>query len=127
MCLLQPILTTASLCALDRQPNADYRARRVALSKKLNGGVVVLFAATESEGPEAIYGFRQDNDFFYLTGWAEPGAAVVIASGGGGQGRDGGAAVHGDSVFAGAQPDAGKVDGGEAGSGRSAGGASDGL
>ncbi len=71
---------TASLCALDRQPNADYRARRVALSKKLNGGVVVLFAATESEGPNAIYGFRQDNDFFYLTGWTEPGAAVVIAA-----------------------------------------------
>ena len=70
---------TNSLFALDRQPGADYRARRVALSKKLNGGVAVLFAATESEGPNAIYGFRQDNDFFYLTGWAEPGAAVVIA------------------------------------------------
>jgi Xaa-Pro aminopeptidase len=69
-----------ALSALDRQPNADYRARRVVLAKKLNGGVVVLFAATESEGPEAIYGFRQDNDFFYLTGWAEPGAAVVIAA-----------------------------------------------
>jgi Xaa-Pro aminopeptidase len=70
---------TAALRALDRQPGADYRARRVALSEKLDGGVAVLFAATESEGPEAIYGFRQDNNFFYLTGWAEPGAAVVIA------------------------------------------------
>jgi Xaa-Pro aminopeptidase len=70
---------TTSLFALDRQPGADYRARRVALSKKLNGGVAVLFAATESEGPNALYGFRQDNNFFYLTGWAEPGAAVVIA------------------------------------------------
>jgi Xaa-Pro aminopeptidase len=70
---------TTPLFALDRQPGADYRARRVALSKKLNGGVVVLFAATESEGPNALYGFRQDNNFYYLTGWAEPGAAVVIA------------------------------------------------
>ena len=70
---------TTTLAALDHQAGADYRARRVALSKKLNGGVVVLFAATESEGPNAIYGFRQDNDFYYLTGWAEPGAAVVIA------------------------------------------------
>jgi Xaa-Pro aminopeptidase len=78
---------TASLFALDRQSGADYHARRVALSKKLiskdltkdlNGGVAVLFAATDSEGPNAIYGFRQDNDFFYLTGWAEPGAAVVV-------------------------------------------------
>ncbi len=70
---------TSRLFALDRQPGADYRARRVALSKKLDGGVAVLFAATESEGPNAIYGFRQDNNFFYLTGWAEPGAAVVIS------------------------------------------------
>jgi Xaa-Pro aminopeptidase len=65
--------------ALDRQPGSDYRARRVALSTKLNGGVAVLFAATEAEGPNDFYGFRQDNNFFYLTGWAEPGAAVVIA------------------------------------------------
>jgi len=66
-----------SLFALDRQLPADYRARRVALSANLNGGVAVLFAATESES--ALSSFRQDNNFFYLTGWAEPGAAVVIA------------------------------------------------
>jgi Xaa-Pro aminopeptidase len=74
------LLLTASVFALDRQAGADYRARRVALSKKLDGGVVVLFAATETEGPNALYGFRQDNNFYYLSGWAEPGAAVVIAS-----------------------------------------------
>ncbi len=73
------LVTTASLFALDRQAGADYRARRVALSQKLNGGVAVLFAANESEGPNALYGFRQDNNFYYLTGWAEPGAAVVIS------------------------------------------------
>jgi len=65
--------------ALDRQPNADYRARRVALSHKTNGGVVVLFAAVEAEGPNDLYGFRQDNNFYYLTGLTEPGAAVLIA------------------------------------------------
>jgi Xaa-Pro aminopeptidase len=73
------VLLTTSLHALDRQAGSDYRARRVALAGKLDGGVVVLFAATESEGPNALYGFRQDNNFFYLTGWAEPGAAVLIA------------------------------------------------
>ncbi|PSH05445.1 MAG: peptidase M24 [Acidobacteria bacterium] len=77
--LCTSLLCTISLFALDHQPGADYRARRVALSAKLNGGIAVLFAATESEGPNEIHGFRQDNNFFYLTGWAEPGAAVVIA------------------------------------------------
>ncbi len=72
-------LFATGVFALDRQAGGDYRARRVALSQKLDGGVAILFAAVESEGPNAIYGFRQDNDFFYLTGWAEPGAAVVIA------------------------------------------------
>jgi Xaa-Pro aminopeptidase len=79
-CLCLLLLLSSSLSALDRQPGADYRARRVALSKMLDGGVAILFAATESEGPSAIYGFRQDNNFFYLTGWAEPGAAVLIAA-----------------------------------------------
>ena len=65
--------------ALDRQPNADYRARRQALATKTSGGVVLLFAPTEAEGPNAIYGYRPDSDFFYLSGWAEPGAALLIA------------------------------------------------
>jgi len=65
---------------LDRQPNADYRARRVALAQKLNGGVAIVFAGTEAEGPNAVYGFRQDNNFYYLSGWTEPGAALVVVS-----------------------------------------------
>src|SRR5271169_1142050 len=70
----------ASGVALDRQPNADYRARRVALAQKMFGGVAVLFAGTEAEGPNAVYGFRQDNNFYYLSGWAEPGAALIVIS-----------------------------------------------
>ena len=66
--------------ALERQPNADYRARRVALAEKMAGGVAIVFAGTESEGPDATYGFRQDNNFYYLSGSTEPGAALVIVS-----------------------------------------------
>ena len=66
--------------SLDRQPNADYRARRMALAQKMNGGVAIIFAGTEAEGPNAVYGFRQENNFYYLSGWTEPGAALVIAS-----------------------------------------------
>jgi Xaa-Pro aminopeptidase len=63
---------------LDRQANADYHARREALSKKTNGSAVLLFAPMEAEGPNAVYGFRQDDNFFYLSGWVEPGAALLI-------------------------------------------------
>ena len=66
--------------ATERQSNADYRARRVALAKAMEGGALVLFAPTEAEGPNNLYGFRQDDDFYYLTGWSEPGAALLINS-----------------------------------------------
>jgi Xaa-Pro aminopeptidase len=62
--------------SLEKQPAAAYRARRVALSPKLQGGVAVLFAAEE---PQMEYlDYRQDEDFYYLTGWNEPGAALLI-------------------------------------------------
>lgn len=64
---------------LERQPGADYHARREALAKKA-GGVIVLFAPMESSTGDAIYGFRQEDNFFYLSGLSEPGAAVLIAA-----------------------------------------------
>jgi Xaa-Pro aminopeptidase len=64
--------------ALEKQPASVYRARRLALAAKLHGGVAVLFSA-----PEPLLDFmpyRQDEDFYYLTGWNEPGAALLIAA-----------------------------------------------
>src|ERR1700685_2126670 len=65
--------------ALDRQPNADYHARREALSKKA-AGVIVLFAPMENSAGDAIHGFRQEDNFYYLSGLTESGIALVIAS-----------------------------------------------
>ena len=62
--------------SLEKQPASAYRARREALSALLEGGVAILFAA-----PEPVLDFmayRQDSDFYYLTGWAEPGAALMV-------------------------------------------------
>ena len=72
-------LVTATSSAIDRQSNADYHARREALAKKA-GGVVVLFAPMESSTGDAIYGFRQEDNFYYLSGLTEPGAAVLIVA-----------------------------------------------
>lgn len=67
------------LTAFERQPNADYRVRRERLAEKLESGVLVLFASTEEEGQNSYGVFRQNNDFFYLTGLNEPGAGLVLA------------------------------------------------
>ena len=72
------LLADAPNFALDRQPNSDYHARREALARKV-GGVVVLFAPMESEGPNDLYGFRQEDNFYYLSGLTEPGSALLIA------------------------------------------------
>jgi Xaa-Pro aminopeptidase len=63
--------------SLEKQPASVYHARRVALGAKLHGGVAVLFAAEEAQLDFMPY--RQDEDFYYLTGWNEPGAALLIA------------------------------------------------
>ena len=89
-----------ALRALEKQPSSTYHARRVALAGKLQGGVAVLFAAEEPVLDFMPY--RQDSDFYYLTGWTEPGAALLIV----GDAPQGGLAalLQGDSVSAGAQP-----------------------
>ena len=62
--------------ALESVPKPEYRTRRVALAERLPGGVAILFAATEPVLDFMPY--RQDEDFYYLTGWNEPGAAMVL-------------------------------------------------
>jgi Xaa-Pro aminopeptidase len=64
--------------ALEKQPASVYHARRMALAAKLKGGAAVIFAADE---PQMEYlDFRQDEDFYYLTGWNEPGAALLVVA-----------------------------------------------
>jgi Xaa-Pro aminopeptidase len=72
------LLLAASSAApsLEKQPAADYHARRTALANELHGGVAILFAAEE---PVLDFDpYRQDSDFYYFTGWNEPGAALLI-------------------------------------------------
>ena len=72
------LLLAASSAApsLEKQQAADYHARRTALANELHGGVAILFAAEE---PVLDFDpYRQDSDFYYLTGWNEPGAALLI-------------------------------------------------
>lgn len=70
-------ISSTTLLALERQPNAIYQARREAFAHELHGGVALLFGNYE---PAMEYqDFRQDEDFYYLTGWNEPGAALIVA------------------------------------------------
>jgi len=76
--LLAASVAMPALRALEKQSESDYHARRVALTAKLNGGVALLFAGVEPVLDFMPY--RQDADFYYLTGWNEPGAALLVVS-----------------------------------------------
>jgi Xaa-Pro aminopeptidase len=70
-------ISSTALLALERQPNPIYQARREALARELHGGAALLFGNYE---PAMEYqDYRQDEDFYYLTGWNEPGAALIVA------------------------------------------------
>jgi Xaa-Pro aminopeptidase len=72
------IIAAPAVDALEKQPSSDYHARRTALAARLNGGAAVIFANDE---PQMEYqDYRQDEDFFYLTGWNEPGAALLVVA-----------------------------------------------
>jgi Xaa-Pro aminopeptidase len=74
--VLLAVLAAPLAHSLEKQPAGVYHARRVALAAKLQGGVAVLFAAEEPQLDFMPY--RQDADFYYLTGWTEPGAALMV-------------------------------------------------
>jgi len=72
------VAIVSALNALEKPLNGAYHARRVALAEKLHAGIAVLFAAEE---PQLDFDpYRQDSDFYYLTGWNEPGAALLIVA-----------------------------------------------
>jgi Xaa-Pro aminopeptidase len=61
-----------------RQPNQEYAARRAKLRAQVDGPIV-LYGYTGQEDASEVAVFFQENNFYYLTGHAEPGAVVVIA------------------------------------------------
>ena len=61
----------------------EYVARRQALARKLPAGAIAVVAAANevSRNGDAHYRFRQDSDFYYLTGFNEPEAVLIISAG----------------------------------------------
>ena len=66
------------LAAREQEPLSVYQSRRAALVSKFSNGITVLFGTTERTGGD-LYGFRQDRDFYYLTGFPQPAAILVLA------------------------------------------------
>lgn len=61
----------------------EYQARRKKLAKKMPEGTVAVVAAAQEvlRNGDSHYRFRQASDFYYLTGFNEPDAVLVVMAG----------------------------------------------
>ena len=62
--------------------NAIYKSRRINLSEKLPKNSVLLIpgANTQYRNADSAYAFRQDSNFYYLSGFCEPDSLMAIIS-----------------------------------------------
>jgi Xaa-Pro aminopeptidase len=67
-----------ALCATATAATDGYHARREQLAKSIPDGVIVLFGQPERDTDDVRTGFFQEPNFYYLTGWKQPGAILLI-------------------------------------------------
>jgi Xaa-Pro aminopeptidase len=57
-----------------------FKERRARFAEQIGTGIALIPAASErTRNADTHYEFRQDSDFYYLTGFGEPDAALIIA------------------------------------------------
>jgi Xaa-Pro aminopeptidase len=64
--------------AWDRGNLADYHERRAKLVSLTGDGVVILFGYHEADVAASVTTFRQNEAFYYLTGWNQPDAILML-------------------------------------------------
>jgi Xaa-Pro aminopeptidase len=79
LCLLSVVSLAASEPVIT---HAEYNQRRTKLREALPDSLIVIFGATERENGELRTGFYQNADFYYLTGWTEPNAVLILTPSG---------------------------------------------
>lgn len=64
--------------AWEREPLSVYHERRARLVSETGDGVVVLFGYHEEDVAASVTTFRQNENFYYLTGWNEPDGMMLL-------------------------------------------------
>jgi len=69
---------SASLFGVEKEPLSEYAARRARVVEEIKGNVLVLFGAEDND----LVKFKQEDNFYYLTGFNQPDAVLVIDASG---------------------------------------------
>jgi len=69
------LLAPSTLPSAAKIPLDEFASRRASLRKSLDG-VLVLFAQTE--GKDEVFRVHSEPNFYYLTGWSQPGAVLLL-------------------------------------------------
>ena len=64
--------------AWEKEPVQAYHERRARLVAETGDGLIVLFGYREEDIAASTTPFRQNENFYYLTGWDDPGAMMLL-------------------------------------------------
>ncbi len=68
------LFVSVSFTALEKEPLSEYASRRARVAEQIKGNILILFGQSDSE----LVKFKQTDNFYYLTGFSEPDAVLVI-------------------------------------------------
>jgi Xaa-Pro aminopeptidase len=71
---LLAIAATIPVQAIEKEPLEEYASRRARVAEQIKGGALILLGAPDSD----LVKFKQEDNFYYLTGFNEPDAALLI-------------------------------------------------
>lgn len=78
LALALALVAAMPAAAWDKGNLGDYRDRRARLVRETGDGLIVFFGYTEAEVAISTTQFRQNENFYYLTGWNQPNAVMLV-------------------------------------------------
>ncbi|HVQ63898.1 MAG TPA: Xaa-Pro aminopeptidase, partial [Terriglobia bacterium] len=72
--VLLSIALTIPVGALEKEPLSEYASRRARVVEQIKGNTLILFGKANID----LVKFRQEDNFYYLTGFSEPNAVLLI-------------------------------------------------
>ncbi len=72
------VVAALPAAAWEREPLSVYHERRARLVSELGEGIIVMFGYKEADVAASTTPFHQNENFYYLTGWNEPDAMLLL-------------------------------------------------